>query len=137
MIYIILTVILIIASFCDIKDMEVPVTLSGIAAVIRIIEMYIHQVQPMPYIPIAIIIFLILLFFAIFGNMGGADCLIGCICGLYLGITAIYGMLIAYILALPYTIMLEIKKDRHDYPFIPYISAGMVMAMMIERSFVG
>lgn len=130
--YIVLLAILIIAALFDIvADHHVPIILPIVGYTIRVAELAVFELNYMKeYCMFSIIVFIMLFIMAFFGNLGGADCLIGSVCGLYLGVYALWGMLIAFILSLPYTIFMKIRNNEQEYAFIPYILMGMLITIL-------
>ena len=128
-------VVLFLATFFDmVWKHYVPVAIPAAGIMIRLIELGVCEDYKMKeMIFIAVLMFIMLFIMAYLGNLGGADCLIGAMCGLYIGIYALYGMIIAFALAIPYTLQMKVKEEEKEYAFIPYILIGMLVVMLIKK----
>lgn len=126
--------ILIISSIYDIVNKHIiPLMIPAIGITIRIIELTVYEPLKMPEMcMMGVLIFIILLFISYFGNLGGADCLIGGMCGLYIGEPALLGMVFAFALSIPYTLQMKINDNEKEYAFIPYIFIGMAISLIIS-----
>lgn len=130
--HIIFIAVLIIATIKDIASLYVPLFLSIIGYSTRIIELVIVTPHNIPfYTGITMISFIILLLVAYFGNLGGADCLLGSLCVFYLGIQGLWAIIISFVLAIPYAAWMKIKNNEHEYPFVPYIVVGVILSHII------
>lgn len=133
-VYIALMTVLTIAALFDILNNHIiPLIIPVIGFVVRFIELVLIEPQMIKeYILISILIFIILFLLCYFGNLGGADCLLGSICALYVGLYSLLGILLAFMLALPYTINMKKHDNEHEYAFIPYIWIGMMVVILLK-----
>ena len=67
--------------------------------------------------------------FLIVTNIGGADCLIMIIMPLYIGVNALYAILIAVIVSIPYQMLVLKKHKNKEYPFIPFLTLGYILSL--------
>lgn len=113
MIYIEL-IFLIISSILDIKYRKVSIYLTFIIPMLLILISFV--LYPNAEIVIRCIISFVMvvlsILFLIVTNIGGADCLIMIIMPLYIGVNALYAILIAVIVSIPYQ-MLVLKKHKN------------------------
>ena len=112
--------------------MYVPISFSIIGFSIRFAELcYTNMDNIKYYISVTLISAFCLFFFgAYIGNLGGADCLIGTLCTFYMGTQGIIALMIAFILAIPYTIWMKIKSKEKEYPFVPFILVGVSLVLI-------
>ena len=127
-------VLLVAASYHDIRTLEVPLRYPILANIFPFGYMIIEgsDLLFIEHIISAALIFIFLFLFSWFGNLGGADCLIGEVIGLYLGLNGLYAVLIGIICSLPQVTYKAIRKNRKPYPFVPYLTAGYISVAILS-----
>ena len=123
--YIALLIVLLLASVSDIRTMEVPLFFWVLPVFIKIIE---KQIK-MENILLSVSILICFMIFSFLSNFGGADALLIGTIVFVMGVSGIYAVLTAFILALPYTIYLKIKDNEKPYPFVPFLFVGTAVVM--------
>ena len=123
---------LVAASVSDIKTHRVPLWMGLAAAGTRAVFLAIPGSRPLAYILPAALLFGILSAMAVFGGLGGADCIAGTLCGLYMGFAGIWAILFASAAALPYTLYMRFNVKEKEYPFLPFIAGGAALAACIH-----
>lgn len=129
--------ILVICSILDIKYRKVPIFLSFIIPVFLATISYILHPNKEFLVRciIAAVMLLICILFLITTNIGGADCLIMIVMSLYLGIYAIYAILIAVIVSIPYQIFIIKTHKNREYPFVPFLTIGYIFLLLYVYCF--
>lgn len=127
-------ILLIAASYHDIKTLEVPLRYPVTANLFMFCYMIIRgsDLLVVEHVASAALIFAFLFLFSWFGNLGGADCLIGEMIGLYLGINGLYAILAGIVCSLPQVIYKAARKNRSPYPFVPYLTAGYIAVAILS-----
>ena len=130
MIYIEL-IFLIISSILDIKYRKVSIYLTFIIPMLLILISFV--LYPNAEIVIRCVISFVMvvlsILFLIVTNIGGADCLIMIIMPLYIGVNALYAILIAVIVSIPYQMLVLKKHKNKEYPFIPFLTLGYILSL--------
>lgn len=119
------------ASVSDIRTHEVPVWYGCAAAAVRAVFLAVLHGGTVPaFIVPALALAGILSVPVFLGKLGGADCIAGGLCGLYLGMAGIYAVMAAFLMALPFTAVMKVRGTEREYPFIPFIAAGAALVMV-------
>lgn len=127
----VLIILLMIATIFDVKDRTIPLWITFIGISIKGIELVMLEPKGIKYhLAMCFILFAVLFTNVLLGGLGGADSLIGAMCGLYLGIYGIYAIMIAFILSMPYAAYIKFHKNDKEYPFIPYVLLAVSMVLM-------
>lgn len=130
--FLICLIIHLLAMFTDLQTGEVPLGLSFVYFVAGIIYVLNYNADRLEECLIAaFLISMILIGFVIKANLGGADTFFLTIAALFYGYTALYEVVVAFGLTLPYTIYMKVKKDEHDYPFMPFITLANSITFFI------
>ncbi len=132
----VLIILLMIASAFDIKNQIIPVWISGIGFAIKGMEMALCEPNALPrHLMFAILLFAVLFTNVLLGGLGGADSLIGAMCGIYMGIYGVIAVMLAFLLSMPYAAYLKFhEKENCEYPFIPYVLIGTCMVFAFSLS---
>lgn len=142
---IVLLIILTIASISDIKTMTVPLDLWLIPIVAKALYlMYAGQKQHVLFqntmeelficLGIAIVTFLVFVIMSFLSNLGGADALLFTSIAFVLEYYVIYCALFSFLFVLPYTGYLFWKKEKKEYPFVPYMLAGTCFCILLMKT---
>ena len=126
------------ASVMDIKTRKIPVELPFFLCSIQagyygmaLHKGTLHSSECITAVLCALIIFVMCYFCMLFGNLGGSDTLFFTAIGLHLSVYAFYTVLISFSVALPYCYIIHKKKKSADYPFLPYITIGYILTLII------
>lgn len=124
-------IIIFSAAILDLLGKPIPITLTVIGVMVKAVEMTYYE----PYLIrehfFASLLTAIILFgVAFFGNLGGADCLIGTLVVFQMGIFGIIALIISFILAIPYALYMKIKDKEQEYPFIPFIVVAVYIVLI-------
>jgi len=128
--------ILLIASICDIHTRTVPLSLTPVAIGATTFYLLFEYMQTGNTASIFVSFGCgigILTFFYIsmkLTKIGGADCLIASTIGFSLGCYGLWALLFAFLLNLPYVAALKVQKNEHEYPFVPFLTAGYIGALI-------
>ena len=127
----VLIILLMIATIFDVKDRTVPLWITYIGVSLKGLELIFLEPNGIKYhLLMGFILFAVLFTNVLLGGLGGADSLIGAMCGIYLGIYGIYAIMIAFILSMPYAAYIKYHKKDKEYPFIPYVLLAVSMVLM-------
>lgn len=125
----------IIAVITDLQTGEVPQMISFSYVITSAIYMQLYNGDKMLECLIAgMIISLLLSIFVFKANLGGADVIYLAGSALFYGYIALYEVLVAFALSLPYAVYMRVKKDEHSYPFMPYVMTGYIVTFFIHFS---
>ena len=141
---IVLLIILTIASISDIKTMTVPLDLWLIPIVVKALYLmfddqkhhllFQHTVERLLIcLGIATITFMVFFVMSLLSDMGGADALLFTSIAFVLEYYVIYCALFSFFFVLPYTGYLFWKKEKKEYPFVPYILAGTSFCILLMK----
>lgn len=122
-----LAIYLIITSVQDIRTRDISIWLHVPILVVGLCTHFDN-------LALAVILFILMLVVAIFGDMGGADCIVMAMITLILGPVGVWGCLCGFILTIPYGIWLYIKRKKNkdiNYPLIPFLTAGTAGVLSI------
>ena len=129
--------ILVICSILDIKYRKVPISLTFILPILLAVISYI--LHPNKEFLVRCIIaagmLMVCILFLIATNIGGADCLVMIVMPLYLEIYAIYAILIAVIISIPYQIFIIKTHKNREYPFVPFLTIGYIFLLLYVYCF--
>lgn len=116
------------ASIIDLLGNPIPIWFTILGVSIKVWELFRYEPYNLREHFFAALISAIILFgVAFFGNLGGADCLIGTLIVFQMGIYGIVALIISFVLAIPYAAYMKIKDNEKEYPFIPYMMAGVLL----------
>ena len=90
-----------------------------------------HSSECITAVLCALIIFVMCYFCMLFGNLGGSDTLFLLLLDYIYRVYAFYTVLISFAVALPYCYIIHKKKKSADYPFLPYITIGYILTLII------
>ena len=125
----------VIAVFSDIQTMEVPFMISISYFLISASYMGLYNRDKiMECLITAIIISVILSVFVYKANLGGADLMFLSGSSLFFGYWSLYSVVIAFGLSLPYAAYMKVRKNEHDYPFMPYIMVSYIITFFLYFS---
>lgn len=125
--------IVFIAAILDLLGKPIPVSLTIIGVSIKAFELLYFEPYNLHEHFFATLISAIILFgTAYFGNLGGADCLIGSLIVFQMGIYGIFALVVSFILAIPYAAYMKIKNKEREYPFVPYMMAGVLITSLYK-----
>lgn len=120
--------IIFIASVLDLLGKPIPVFLTVIGVMIKAVELLYYKPELITEHFFAALMAAIILFgVAFFGNLGGADCLIGTLVVFQMGVYGIIALIVSFILAMPYALYMRIRNKEQEYPFIPYIAVAVFL----------
>ncbi|MCR1989768.1 prepilin peptidase [Blautia coccoides] len=124
-------IILTAASISDIRSREVPIKLTVLSNAVRIIYLAVSKNRQvlLESLISAAAVFAVMFLIAYYGNLGGADCLLGETIGFYLGLYGLYAVIIATLLSMPQAAYKSFKHDKSPYPFVPYLMAGFLIVL--------
>ena len=129
--------ILIICSIYDIKTGIIPIRYSVIGYILKSMELIFIEPEILKMNMFLSLITAVLMFsISYIGNLGGADVLIGILCTLNLSVNGLWGLVLSFAFAIPYTLKMKIDNNEHEYPFIPYITAGMVVITILKGAMI-
>ena len=122
-------VTLLAASWLDIRGKNIPLWITPVAFIPRMIYLLSHfNIEDFSIsVFMGLILFIFYCFFARFGVLGGADCLMILLVGFYLGLYGLHAAFFATICSIPHMII-AYRRDKL-YPYIPYIFLGYVLAV--------
>lgn len=126
---------LLAAAIIDARTLTVPFWIPAGAVAARIVFPIIlpaHAVMPgRGEILFAVFAFAAMAALSMASSMGGADAILAGVIGLYLGSGVLFALLLAFLLALPLTIRMRAQGNEHEYPFVPFLLAGVVLSQAI------
>ena len=134
---VVLIILLMIGSVTDLKSHTVPLWLSAVGFGIKGIELAVLEPNNIKsHLLFAFLLFGVLFTNVILGGLGGADSMLGAMCGIYLGIFGVYAVMVAFLFSLPHAAYAKKRKDgeSREYPFIPYLLLGVCVVYMFFLS---
>lgn len=121
------------ATIYDLLGKPIPIWLTVVGISIKAYELITYEPYNLrEHIFTSTICAIILFGVAYFGNLGGADCLIGTLIVFQMGMYGIVALVVSFILAIPYAVYMKIKNKEKEYPFIPYMMAGALIVLIIK-----
>lgn len=134
--FLICLIIHLLAMFYDLQTGEVPLVLSSIYFIAGMMYALNYNMQKIEECLIAAsIISIILIGFVIKANLGGADTIFLAVSAMFYGYVALYEVVIAFALSIPYAVYMKIKNNEHDYPFMPYITVANMITFFLYFNF--
>ena len=128
-------ILLLYATYTDIKTLEVPLWVSPVIIGIRFLQDFMaeeNNFRIMSGLLCGAILFGIFFMVAYLGEqLGGADCLIVAAIGYSLDFYGFYAVIIGLALTLPYTAYMKIAKKEHVYPLVPFLTVGYIITLII------
>ena len=123
--------LMIYASVCDIRTLEVPIWISVLIFGVRTLQLYLITSKQITLDSVVglLICFSIFGISMLFSDIGGADALIAGMIGYCSGVAGIYAVLLAFLLCMPYLLWMHIK-GKHPYPFVPFLTAGYLLVSL-------
>lgn len=127
-------ILLLYATYTDIKTLEVPLWVSPVIISIRFLQDFMsgeNNFRIMSGLLCGAILFRIFLWLLILEISQRADCLIVAAIGYSLDFYGFYAVIIGLILTLPYTAYMKITNKEHVYPLIPFLTTGYIIILII------
>lgn len=126
-----LLVILGIASYYDIKTLEIPLYLFLVPIALQIVQIVVSGTSFQIYLIASVLTFMLFYAFSKMSQFGGGDVLLLTSIAFVEGEFVIWAALLSFLCCLPYTIWMKVKKKEKAYPFAPFLFLGALISIPI------